>query len=196
MTWKVEFDDRAAKELRKLNPQAQGEILAYLRERIATTESPRRLGKSLSGVLKGLWRYRIRDYRLICSISEREMNVVVLRVGHRRNIMAAAIFVSAFVFHAAIEGHDGIPPVPLQGAIDKSSLLNTWNAILQVNYWPVFSIARDLLAALPLRTVPAVMEPVAQSISKLSMLGATSYHDLTGRMFQTLVSDRKFLATF
>ena len=86
MTWKVEFDDRAAKELRKLNPQIQGEILTYLRKRIATAENPRRFGKSLSAGLGGLWRYRIRDYRLICSISDRELTVVILRVGHRRNI--------------------------------------------------------------------------------------------------------------
>ena len=88
MTWKVEFDDRAAKELRKLDPQIQGEILAYLRRRIATTENPKRFGKSLSGSLGGLWRYRIRDYRLICSISERELTVVILRVSHHRNVYA------------------------------------------------------------------------------------------------------------
>jgi len=88
VTWKVEFDDRAAKELRKLNPQIQGEILTYLRKRIATTENPRRFGKSLSAGLGGLWRYRIRDYRLICSISDRELTVLILRVGHRRNIYA------------------------------------------------------------------------------------------------------------
>lgn len=86
MTWKVEFDDRAARELRKLSPQIQGEILTYLRKRIATTENPRQFGKSLSGALGGLWRYRIRDYRLICSISERELTVLILRVGHRRNV--------------------------------------------------------------------------------------------------------------
>jgi len=85
VTWKVEFDDRAAKELRKLNPQIQGEILTYLRKRIATAENPRRFGKSLSAGLGGLWRYRIRDYRLICSISDRELTVLILRVGHRSN---------------------------------------------------------------------------------------------------------------
>ena len=88
MTWKVEFDDRAARELRKLNPQIQTEILRYLRKRIATTENPRRLGKSLSGSLGGLWRYRVRSYRLVCSISDREMTVLILRVGHRRNVYA------------------------------------------------------------------------------------------------------------
>ena len=86
MTWKVEFDDRAARELRKLDPQIQEEILAYLRKRIGTSEKPRQFGKSLSGGLRGLWRYRVRDYRLICSISERDMTVVILRVGHRGKV--------------------------------------------------------------------------------------------------------------
>ena len=70
MTWLVEFDDAAAKELRKLNKQTQSEILKYLRERIATDEDPRRFGKPLSRNLVGLWRYRIRDYRLICNIED------------------------------------------------------------------------------------------------------------------------------
>ena len=53
MTWTVEFDDSAAKELRKLDKQAQKEILRYLRERIASDEDPRRFGKSLSRELAG-----------------------------------------------------------------------------------------------------------------------------------------------
>jgi len=84
--WRVEFDDRAARELRKLNPQVQKEILAYLRERITTPENPRRFGKSLSGEPGGLWRYRVRDYRLICSISDATITVLILRVGHREKI--------------------------------------------------------------------------------------------------------------
>ena len=116
--------------------------------------------------------------------------------GSQTERMAAAICVSAFVFHAAIEGQENIPPVPLSGSIDKGSLLQTWNEILEVNYWPIFSIARDVLAVLPIRSVPIVMDRIANSISVLSSLGATTYHDMTGRMFQTLITDRKFLATF
>ena len=70
MTWTVEFDDAAAKELRKLDRQAQQEILRYLRERIATDEDPRRFGKPLSRDLAGLWRYRVRTYRMICYIED------------------------------------------------------------------------------------------------------------------------------
>ena len=117
-------------------------------------------------------------------------------VGKQTERMAAAICVSAFVFHAAIEEQEQIPRVPLAGSIDKGRLLSTWNAILEVNYWPIFSIARDLVAELPIKVVPPVMNRIAESISGLAQLGATTYHDLTGRMFQTLITDRKFLATF
>jgi mRNA interferase RelE/StbE len=86
LTWTVEWDDRAAKELRKLDRQIQKEILAYFRERIATAEDPRRLGKSLSRELAGLWRYRVRDYRLICNIESDRLVVLVLHVGHRKKI--------------------------------------------------------------------------------------------------------------
>ena len=86
MTWIVEFDDGAAKELRKLDRQAQQEILRYLRERIATDEDPRRVGKPLSRDLAGLWRYRMRNYRMICHIEDDKLVVLVLRVGHRKDI--------------------------------------------------------------------------------------------------------------
>jgi mRNA interferase RelE/StbE len=86
VTWIVEFDDVARKELRKLDRQAQQEILRYLRERIATDEDPRRFGKALSRELAGLWRYRIQNYRIICNIEDQKLTVLVLRVGHRKDV--------------------------------------------------------------------------------------------------------------
>jgi mRNA interferase RelE/StbE len=86
LTWTVEFDDAAARELRKLDRQIQQEILRYLRERIATPEDPRRFGKALSHDLTGLWRYRIRDYRLICQIQNNQLLVLVVRVSHRKDV--------------------------------------------------------------------------------------------------------------
>lgn len=80
MTWIVEFDDAAAKELRKLDRQTQQEILGYFRKRIATDEDPRRFGKQLSRDLAGLWRYRVRNYRMICSIADDRLIVLVVRV--------------------------------------------------------------------------------------------------------------------
>jgi mRNA interferase RelE/StbE len=82
----VEFDDRARRELRKLDSSVQAAILGYLRKRIATTEDPRRFGKPLRRNLAGLWRYRVEDYRLICRIEEDRVVVLVLEVGHRRDV--------------------------------------------------------------------------------------------------------------
>ena len=86
MTWIVEWEDAAAKELRKLDKQAQRDILQYFRERIATEEDPRRLGKALTHDKAGLWRYRLRDYRMICTIEDDRLVVLVLRVGHRKKV--------------------------------------------------------------------------------------------------------------
>lgn len=86
MTWIVEFDEAARKELRKLDRQSQQDILRYLRERIATDEDPRRFGKPLVRELAGLWRYRIQNYRLICNIEDGKLTVLVLRVGHRKDV--------------------------------------------------------------------------------------------------------------
>jgi mRNA interferase RelE/StbE len=87
VSWDYEFDTRAVKELKKLGAQAQQQIISYLDSRIAGRgDDPRRFGKPLTGDLKGLWRYRVNDYRLICSIEEERLIVLVLRVGHRRDV--------------------------------------------------------------------------------------------------------------
>ena len=84
--WRVEFDERAARELRKLDRQHQSRILRFLRERIATEDDPRRLGKALRGQAVGLWRYRVGAFRLICALEDDRLVVLVLRIGDRRDI--------------------------------------------------------------------------------------------------------------
>jgi len=83
LTWTIEWDDRARRELRRLDRQTQREILRYFSERIATDEDPRRFGKSLRHELQGLWRYRVGDYRMICNIEDNHLVVLVLGVAHR-----------------------------------------------------------------------------------------------------------------
>jgi len=84
--WKVEFDDRARKELRKLDNHVQNNILQYLRERIATHKNPHRFGTPLRKNLSGLWRYRIGNYRIICHIKDDVLTVRVLHIGHRKEV--------------------------------------------------------------------------------------------------------------
>ena len=86
MNWLYRFDARALKELKKLDQQAQRDILGYLDERVAGTGDPRRFGKALTADLASLWRYRVEDYRILCQIQDRELLVLVVAVGHRKNI--------------------------------------------------------------------------------------------------------------
>ncbi len=86
MPWRVEFDRDAARDLRKLDSRAQRQILRYLRERIATDEDPRRFGHALTRDLKGLWRYRVGDFRIVASIEDDRFVVLVVTVGHRREV--------------------------------------------------------------------------------------------------------------
>lgn len=86
MTWSVEWDERARRELRRLDPAVQRQILRYLRERIAGSNDPRRFGRSLGGQLGGLWRYRVGDYRLVCEVANDRLVVLVLAVGHRKDV--------------------------------------------------------------------------------------------------------------
>jgi mRNA interferase RelE/StbE len=84
--WRVEFDADAARDLRKLGHEAQRLVLSYLRNRVATAEDPRRFGHALVGDLKGLWRYRVGDYRIVASIEDDRFVVLVVTVGHRREV--------------------------------------------------------------------------------------------------------------
>jgi mRNA interferase RelE/StbE len=84
--WRVEFDRDAGRDLRKLDVQAQRLILRYLRERIATEEDPRRFGHALTRDLEGLWRYRVGAYRIVASIEDDRFVVLVVTVGHRREV--------------------------------------------------------------------------------------------------------------
>jgi mRNA interferase RelE/StbE len=84
--WRVEFDRDAARDLRKLGAVAERAILRYLRKRIATSEDPRRFGKPLTGDQKGLWRYRVADYRIVAAIEDDRFVVLIVTVGHRREV--------------------------------------------------------------------------------------------------------------
>ena len=84
--WRVEFDRAAARDLRKLGSQAERLILRYLRERIATADDPRRFGHALTGDRQGLWRYRVGDYRIVASIEDDRFVVLVVTIGHRREV--------------------------------------------------------------------------------------------------------------
>jgi mRNA interferase RelE/StbE len=86
LAWIVEITRTAEKQIKKLDRKAQQSIITFLRERVQPSTNPRQWGKPLHGDKGGLWRYRVGDYRLICDIQDEKITVVVLRVGHRKDI--------------------------------------------------------------------------------------------------------------
>lgn len=110
--------------------------------------------------------------------------------------MAVAILLNAIVFQYALEESGSIPATLTYKDLRKGQLCSLWENILNDNYWPVFGIAIDLLNQIP-TTIANELIPILDDTSqKLVRIGATKYHDLSGRMFQSLIADRKFLATF
>lgn len=73
----------------KLDPQTTRRIEKFLHERLAPLENPRSLGEALHGSRLGdFWKYRVGDYRIIAAIEDSQLVVLVLRVGHRRDVYA------------------------------------------------------------------------------------------------------------
>lgn len=87
MAWTIEVTPAAAKQIKKLGAVEARRIRTYLRERLAALDDPRQLGKPLTGSELGqFWRYRVGDHRLLCEIQDRALVVLVIEVGHRRDV--------------------------------------------------------------------------------------------------------------
>ena len=115
--------------------------------------------------------------------------------------MACAIIANALVFHGRIAGmHDGIKPLNLvcgDGVPNpQDETLAAWTAILAINYYPIFAIGRDILSQLPAEFATRVLRRLRLTAESVNSTGVDNAHDLTGRVFQRLISDRKYLATF
>lgn len=83
MTWQIEFDKKVEKELDKLSHQSRKMIRNYLRYKVLTLEHPKQLGKALSRDKKGLWRYRVDKFRIICKLEEEALIILVVKIAKR-----------------------------------------------------------------------------------------------------------------
>ena len=115
--------------------------------------------------------------------------------------MAGAILANAMVFHERISGIEpeirSVSQVCGAGSPNpKNDTLDTWAAILEINYWPIFDIARSILMVLPAGPAATVLRILEYTAGKVNAAGVDNSHDLTGRVFQRLIADRKYLATF
>ncbi len=84
--YRVAFTEKALKSLKKLDPNVSKMIVAWIRKNLEDCTDPRQHGKALVGDHSGQWRYRVGDYRLIAEIKDDEIIILVLNIGHRKNI--------------------------------------------------------------------------------------------------------------
>lgn len=87
MIWKIEYAKSVHKSVRKLDRQTQIRLRKYLETRLAIADDPRSLGHPLQGSqFQNLWRFRVGDYRIIAQIEDDKVRILVLRIGHRREV--------------------------------------------------------------------------------------------------------------
>ena len=123
--------------------------------------------------------------------------------GEQTMRMTASIIVNAFLFQMAVAASHGTPGIEDTAAasgdpelLSKTDVLDAWRQILEVNYWPVFHIARRLLLPVTQPTADGLCLELAGTAMSLVAAGAVEVQDLAGQMFGRLIADRKFLATF
>lgn len=86
MSFVVRVSDIALKQLSKLDKPVQKLILSWINKNLQGCNNPRIKGKGLAGNHSGEWRYRVGDYRIIADIQDSELIILVIAVGHRKNI--------------------------------------------------------------------------------------------------------------
>ena len=87
MVWKVKFDPAAERELSKPDPQIAQRILTFLHRRVAKLDDPRSVGDARKGSKLGeFWKYRVGDYRIISSIEDGALQILVVKIGNRRQV--------------------------------------------------------------------------------------------------------------
>jgi mRNA interferase RelE/StbE len=86
LVWTIEFDERAQRDLAKLDKMVAKRIRRFLEDRVTPLDNPRSVGKPLKHGLAGKWRYRVGNYRILCLIEDKKLVVLVIEIGHRSSV--------------------------------------------------------------------------------------------------------------
>ena len=174
--------------------------LATLIENASISE--RVVARSLDILEAGIHEAAVRLRR--ATVDHPDVNTIIAAAlhqedGEQTSRMAMAIIANALTFHTMLAGvHDVQTLAALRrgGALPKAPVLREWERILQVNYWPIFHVAKEVLIPIPDGIAASLLDRLTTVSSELEAHGITRSHDIYGRTFQQLISDRKFLATF
>ena len=86
MGFRIEVSEKLNKKIKKMDKNIQKMLYSYIIRNLKNTDDPRKNGKALKGNLRGLWRYRVMDYRLIVDIQDEQLIIVAVDFNHRRKI--------------------------------------------------------------------------------------------------------------
>ena len=86
MKYKVIIDLKAKKQLNKLDNSIKLKIMKYIKQNLNDTDNPEKFGKALTGNLKGYWRYRVENYRIIAKIEKNQLIILIVNLGKRDRI--------------------------------------------------------------------------------------------------------------
>ena len=86
MKYDVEYSKTAMNTIKKMESSTSTLIRTWIEKNLMNTENPRIKGKALTGDLKGLWRYRVGDYRILAEIQDTKIVILILDIGHRSKI--------------------------------------------------------------------------------------------------------------
>ena len=115
--------------------------------------------------------------------------------------MAGAIVANALIFQDRLTGvHKTVKSLDEvcgeETLNPKREVLTAWNEVLAINYWPIFAIARDIVRKMQTWDAVRLLRTLRETAEGVNATGVNNAHDLTGRVFQRLIADRKYLATF
>ena len=80
------FQHTSEKSLKKLDRHVSATITSWIRRNLEGCTNPRLHGKGLTANRSGQWRYRVGDYRLIADIQDDVVVILIMTVGHRRDV--------------------------------------------------------------------------------------------------------------
>ncbi len=87
MAWLIKVDEKAKKDLAKLDKQTAKRITSFLKERVSPLDDPRSIGEALKGSkLVSFWKYRVGNYRIISSIEDGALTILVIKIGNRSDV--------------------------------------------------------------------------------------------------------------
>lgn len=90
MIYELKYEARAVKQIKKLDPATRKLIKSWIEKNLLNTDNPRQHGKGLTGSLSQYWRYRVGDYRILAEINDAEIIIIIVEIGHRRDIWLIA----------------------------------------------------------------------------------------------------------